>query len=93
MTPLLLSLVLMRHPGGVHYVALHWTASTTIGVRYRVYKSQHTGGPYYRAAGGILATSYSDYAVMQHHSYFYVVRAVKDGVESVDSNEAEATVK
>ena len=69
MTPLLLSLVLMRHPGGVHYVALHWTASTTPAVRYRVYKSQHTGGPYYRAAGGILATSYSDYAVMQHHSY------------------------
>ncbi len=81
-------------PQGKH-IALSWTASTTAGVTYNVYRGTTSGGegttPY---AQGLTGTSYSDTKVTSHTTYYYKVTAINSaGQESVLSNEASATAK
>ena len=76
-------------------VALSWTASTSPGVAgYNAYRSTVSGGPYTLLNSSLIATtSYNDVMVQSGYTYYYVTTAVdSQGLESVYSNEAAATV-
>ena len=77
-----------------HSVALSWFASTSSVVGYNVYRGSQSGGPYTLTNSGLVqGTSFSDSAVTNGQTYWYVVTAVaSDGTESVHSNEATATI-
>jgi hypothetical protein len=77
-----------------HSVALQWNASTSSGVvGYNAYRGTNTGGPYALLASAITALQYVDLSVQSGRTYYYVVTAMSDQAqESVDSNEAKATV-
>jgi hypothetical protein len=81
---------------GSHDVILSWTASATSGVvGYNVYKGTSSRGESSTPLNStpINGTSYADANVTAGTTYYYVVTAVgSDGVQSADSNEAEATV-
>jgi hypothetical protein len=83
-----------------HQVSMKWNASTTPGVRYRVYRSQKNGGPYKVIKGSVGVTSYKDTTVVPG-TYYYVTTAFyypkcvnKYGspCESIDSNQITAVV-
>lgn len=75
-----------------HSVILAWSPSSTSGVTsYNVYRSTTSGGPYQKL-GPSSGTSFQDGTVISGTKYFYVVTAVLNGVESVNSNEASAQV-
>lgn len=73
-------------------IKLSWIETTTIGssIYYNVKRSETEGGPY-----SIIATTssitYTDDSVTNGKTYYYVVSAVVDGIESSESNEASAT--
>lgn len=73
---------------GNSQVLLQWTASSG-AASYNVKRSPAGGGPYslIASAGG---TSYTDNAVTNGVSYFYVVSAVSNAVEGANSPEAQA---
>jgi len=76
-------------------VALSWNASTSSGVTgYNAYRSPTAGGPYTKLnSSPIPSTSYADQTVQGGYMYYYVTTAVNSqGVESVYSNQAVATV-
>lgn len=80
-----------------HYVSLSWTASTTSGVTYNVFRSSSTGGPYTllttTVATRVSGTTFNDTSVTPGLKYYYVVTAVDgSGNQSVNSNEASVTV-
>jgi hypothetical protein len=77
-----------------HYVSLAWTASTSPVVGYNAYRSTTSGGPYTKLNSSLISgTAYSDQTVQQGATYYYVTTAVNSqGVESVYSNQAVATV-
>jgi hypothetical protein len=81
---------------GTHDVILSWTASATSGVMgYYVYRGTSSGKESSTPLNStpINGTSYADANVTAGTTYYYVVTALgSDGVESADSNEAEATV-
>ena len=64
-------------------------ASTSSGVvGTNVYRATASGGPYAQVALLTNTTGYTDNQVNARTSYYYVVRAVRSGVESGASNEA-----
>lgn len=78
-----------------HTVNLSWTASTSAGVGYNVYRGTVSGGPYTLLNAAPLGTAtltYADATVTEGNKYFYVVRAVLNGLESVNSNEATVSI-
>jgi hypothetical protein len=77
-----------------HSVVLTWTASTSAVVGYNVYRSTTSGGPYTLITGSpVGGITFTDTSVQAGVTYFYVVTAVDgNGVESVNSNEASATI-
>lgn len=90
--------------GVAHCVVLSWNASTDAVDGYNVYRSTASGAEAAPAinttltADGCAGTSvspcsYLDANVVVGGSYFYVVRAVKSGVESLNSNEASAQIR
>lgn len=86
-------------PGGTcvtsHWVTLTWTASTSAGVTgYNIYRGTVSGGPYTRInSTPVAGTSYVDSTVAAGQTYYYVARSVTStGVESVNSNQAQAVV-
>jgi hypothetical protein len=56
---------------------------------FNIYRSLIDGGPYTLLTNvpGI-DVSYEDFAVSDHKTYYYVLRSVTGGIESVDSNQA-----
>ena len=70
-------------------VALQWTASSG-ATSYNVKRST-TSGAEVTIVSGVTATSYTDTAVANGTTYFYVVSAVNAVGESLNSNEASAT--
>ena len=75
-----------------NWIALDWQASTTPGVTYNVFRGTVSGGPYSEVASGIGCTCYND-LVASSGTFFYVVTAQdSSGVQSLDSNQASATV-
>lgn len=80
---------------GLHTVALNWTASTTTGVTYNIYRATTSGGYNYSAplATAIASTSFSDCTVALGQTYYYVIRAVDgSGNQSASSAESAVTV-
>jgi hypothetical protein len=74
------------------YIRLTWTASSTSGVTYNVYRGTAPGGegtvPY---ATGVTGTRYDDKAATGGLTYYYRVTARHAAGESGPSNEASAT--
>jgi hypothetical protein len=77
-----------------HSVGLSWNASTSSDVvGYSAYRGSNPGGPYALVASAINGLNYADFSVQSGVTYYYVVTATNSqGQESVDSNEAKASV-
>ncbi|MEK0315106.1 carbohydrate-binding domain-containing protein [Cohnella sp. 56] len=73
-------------------VALKWNA-TADATSYNVKRSTVSGGTYATLATSVTGTTYSDNSAANGTNYFYVVSAVKDNLESVNSAEVAATPK
>jgi hypothetical protein len=80
--------------GKHHTVTLSWQRSITDGVKYNVYRSTTRGKNYVKLnSDPLTGRSYKDKDVQSGVTYYYVTRSIDaDGRESVDSNEAQATV-
>jgi hypothetical protein len=76
---------------GIHTVSLTWTASTTSGVTYNVYRATTSGGYNYTTplnSKPISGTLFTDCSVALGQIYYYVVVAVdSSGNKSVNSSE------
>jgi hypothetical protein len=78
---------------GIHWVTLSWTASTTPGVTYNVYKATVSGSYGAAIATGIAGTSYNDTSTsVSGATYYYVVKAFDGTNESVSTNEVVAVI-
>jgi hypothetical protein len=75
--------------GGDQQVSLAWTASTG-ATSYNVKRAAVSGGPYTTVASPAGAT-YTDTAVTNGTTYYYVLTAVNANGESANSNQASAT--
>ncbi len=77
-----------------HSVALTWNASTSTVAGYNVYRSTVSGSSYTKINPSLVAVlSYTDSAVQNGTTYFYVTTAVDStGSESVYSNEVSAPI-
>ncbi len=74
-------------------INLAWTASTSSGVTYTVFRSTTRGftpSPVNQVASGLTTTSYSDTGLAVFTKYFYVVEAVDPFATSPASNQATA---
>ena len=69
---------------------MNWTAVAG-ATGYRVKRSTIAGGPYPTLPPDITSTSFVNDPVTAGIIYYYIVTAVRDGVESVPSSEATAT--
>ncbi len=75
---------------GCNLVNLSWTASSG-ATSYNIKRSTTKGGPYTTIKTGVIGTSYTDAAAVVNGTvYYYVVSAVKSGLESANSNENSA---
>jgi hypothetical protein len=78
-----------------HSVSLSWNASTSQNViGYNVYRGTQSGGPYTRINPELDPNlDYTDIAVIDGQTYFYVTTSVNsENEESVYSNQAQATI-
>ena len=76
-----------------HQAVLGWTASTTSGVTYSVFRGTTAGGESTTAiVTGLSALTYTDTTVAGGTTYYYTVEAVLSGVASVPSNEVSAVI-
>jgi len=77
-----------------HSVDLKWNASPSRDVRYNVYRSEKSGGPYSKlTTDPVAGTAYTDRMVQNGHTYFYRVTAVdKQGHESAFSAQIKVVV-
>ncbi len=80
----------VRATAGSGYIDVNWDASPTANVTYRVYRSTTAGGPYALIVAGVTGLSYRDENVEAGMTYYYVVTADVDCIESFYSNEASA---
>lgn len=74
---------------GAHTAFLSWTASTTPGVNYFVYRAS-TSGAYTTPLNSpaIPGTAFADCSVVPGQTYYYVIRSV-DGSGNLSANSAE----
>jgi hypothetical protein len=82
-------------PQVTHTVALSWNASTSTVSGYNVYRSTVSGTGYAKINGSTLITvlSYTDAAVQNGTTYYYVATAVDStGAESLYSSEVTAVI-
>ena len=88
---------------GTHDVILSWTASTTPGVGYNVYRGTASGGesttplnssPVAEGCASTTTCTYTDATVVAGTTYYYTVTAVasNDVTQSANSNQVSATV-
>ena len=71
-------------------VALSWQESSG-ATSYKIHRATVSGGPYGLIASGVAGTSFTDSAVTNGTTYYYVVTASNLGGESEPSAEATAT--
>jgi len=77
--------------GQINAISLSWQASpSTFVTGYNIYTAQASGGPYYIAATIAAQTSYTLIGLITDTTFYFVVRAVGNGMESGNSNEASA---
>lgn len=76
----------------LHGITLKWIASTSAGVAgYFVYRGTVSGGPYTKITPTVVTgLTYFD-PVVDGNTYFYVLTALDNGVETGISNQASAT--
>ena len=93
---LFISIFCFANTPGKHQVTLSWTASTTTGVTYNIYRGSATGvcngnpTPY---ATGITTTSFNDTSnLTDGQIIFYNVSAVKGGAESTCDGEIQVQI-
>jgi hypothetical protein len=75
-------------------IDLSWTASTTNGVSYSIFRSTTSGfapSSSNQIASGVSGTTYSDTGLAASTTYYYLAEAVNAGGTSVPSNQASAT--
>lgn len=80
---------------GKHTVVLTWTASTSTGVTYNLYRGTSAGvcsGTPTPIATGISGTTYTDSTVALGTTYFYNVSAVGTGGESACDGEVAVQI-
>jgi hypothetical protein len=76
-----------------HQAVVSWTASTSVVGGDNVYRGGQTGGPYTKVNASLVSGfSYSDSAVTGGQTYFNVVTAVAETLESGYSAEAMAVI-
>jgi fibronectin type 3 domain-containing protein len=78
-----------------HSVGLTWMDSGSTVSGYNIYRGTSTGGPYVSklTASPITTTQFTDTGLQSGQTYYYVVTAVdSNGVESVYSNQAVASI-
>ena len=80
----------LQATGGNAQVSLSWSASTG-ATSYNVKRSTTNGGPYNTAVASPTATNYTDTAVNNGTTYYYVVSAVNTAGQSANSAQASAT--
>jgi hypothetical protein len=73
-----------------HSVTLSWTASTTPGVTYNLFRGTISGGPYTQIQTGITSTSATDTTVIAGNTYYYVAQSQDSNGQSVNSNQVQA---
>lgn len=75
-------------------VALNWNPDTVARPipQYEIRRSIQPGGPYTTVGEGIIGTTYTDYAVSNGQTYYYVVAARNITGVSKDSSEVARTV-
>jgi len=86
------ALCFATYAADAHTVTLSWTASTTSGATYNVYRQQACSGNFAQIASAVSATAYIDGAVTNGETYCYEVTAVASSIESAASNPAPATI-
>lgn len=77
-----------------HGALLNWTASTTAGAQYNVYRATSSAGPFTTAlnASPLSATTYTDSTVQAGQTYYYVVTAIANGIESTATSPIQAKI-
>src|SRR5260370_31732533 len=88
--------ILMANAISSSAINLSWTASTTSGVTYDVFRSTTSGfapSSSNQIAGGVTSTSFSDSGLTCNTAYFYLVEAANSGGTSSPSNQASATTQ
>jgi fibronectin type 3 domain-containing protein len=75
-----------------HSVTLNWSASSTAGVTYDVYRGTISGGPYSLLSSNLTSTTYKDANVQSGSTYYYVVTAVDSAGQSPYSNMVQAAI-
>jgi hypothetical protein len=80
----------LRAIAGVGLVELSWQDMTP-GTTYRVYRAIVASGPYTTVAAGLGSAVYTDQAVVNDTTYYYVVSAIIAGEEGPPSIEVSAT--
>ena len=75
---------------GNHQVSLTWNNASG-ATSYNVKRAAVSGGPYSIIASGVAGTNYTDSAVTNGGTYYYVVSANTAGAESGNSFEVSAT--
>jgi len=73
-----------------HTVALSWTDPDQ--VTFTVYRSTVNGGFYGQIASGLTSPTFTDNSVSSNTTYYYVVTATANNLESGFSNQAPAPV-
>ena len=73
---------------------ISWDPSSSSVAGYNIHRGTVSGGPYTKLNSSLqVATTYTDSTVQSGHKYYYVTTAVgSNGVESTDSNEAQASI-
>lgn len=93
-SPLTIAVAGASQPTGQHSVLLSWTASSTSGVSYDVFRGIASGGESMIPLNPspVSGTTYTDSTVVAGQTYFYVATAVDSNGSSGDSNEVEVTI-
>jgi hypothetical protein len=76
--------------GGNGKVTLSWNSAAT-ATGYNVKRSTTSGTGYVTVGAGVTSTSYTDHAVTNNTTYYYVVSALYGTNESANSSESAAT--
>lgn len=79
-------------PSALHGMKLKWTPSVTPSVTYKVYRATGQAPTLQAISGNLQVITYLDQSIVRGTTYRYVVRAVRQGVESTDSNVFSATI-
>jgi hypothetical protein len=75
-----------------HQVSLSWDASPSVN-GYNIYRSTQLGGPFTKINPVMdVNTNFADLSIAAGQTYYYVITAVRSGLESGYSNEVQASV-